>query len=199
VTGLPLSGRVAIVTGAGRGLGATLARELAAAGASVCAADLNPDRAGRIAGEITTAGGIAFGWQADVSNKFQAAGMIETTRDRYGRLDVLVHHAHISPRGQLLPMDEWDWRRTVEVNVSGAFIVAQLCGRVMADEGGGVLALFAEPVAPGGSQPAYALTQASVAALAAELAAEMVSQSVTVFTFAPAASDVVSRLIAYLP
>ena len=196
MSGLPLSGRVAIVTGAGRGLGAMLARELADAGASVCAADLNPDRADRIAGEITSAGGTAFGWQVDVSNKFQAAGMIETTRDRYNRLDILVHCAHISPHGPLLPMDEWDWRRTVEVNLSGAFMVAQLCGRVMADEGGGAIALFTDLLSPGGSQPAYALTQSAVAALAAELAAELAPQSVNVVTFTPdSAPDLPRRLI----
>jgi NAD(P)-dependent dehydrogenase (short-subunit alcohol dehydrogenase family) len=197
VTILPLSGRVAIVTGAGRGYGAVLARDLAFAGASVCAADLNPDRAELIASEIADAGGTSFGWQVDVSNKFQAAAMIETTRDRFGHLDVLVHCAHVSPSGSLLPMDEWNWRRTVEVNLSGAFIVAQLCGRVMADERGGVIALFADQTPAGGSQPAYALTQAAVAALSKELAAELTPQRVKVFAFSPdAVPDVTGQLIA---
>lgn len=196
MTGPPLAGRAAIVTGAGRGSGAVLARELAAAGVSVCVADLNPDRADRVATEIVAAGGTAFGWQVDVSNKFQAAAMIETTRDRFGRLDILLHHAQVAPQGLLLSMDEWDWRRTVEVNLTGAFLVAQLCGRVMADEGGGAIALFADPAPPGDPLPAYAMTQIAVAALSKELAAELADRSVTVFTFSLAdVSTVISQLI----
>jgi len=200
MTDLPLAGRVAIVTGAGRGIGAQIARDLAAAGAAVCAADLNPDRADRIADEIVQAGGDAFGWQADVSNKFQAAGMIETARDRYSRLDMLVHCAHISPRGDLLTMDEWNWRKTTEVNITGAFLCAQLCARVMADEGGGIIALLADRIDSGSEMPAVAITQPGVMALAAELATELASQSVNVFTFSHAdGSELIARLIASLP
>jgi NAD(P)-dependent dehydrogenase (short-subunit alcohol dehydrogenase family) len=200
MTDLSLVGRVAIVTGAGRGIGAQIARDLAAAGAAVCAADLNPDRADRIAEEIVQAGGEAFGWQADVSNKFQAAGMIETTRDRYSRLDMLVHCAHISPRGDLLTMDEWNWRKTTEVNLTGVFLCAQLCARVMADEGGGTIALLVDQLDPGGEMPAAAIMQPAVAALAAELAAELASQSVIVFTFSHAdGSQLVARLLTSLP
>lgn len=196
MTDLPLVGRVAIVTGAGRGVGAQIARDLAAAGAAVCAADLNPDRADRIADEIVQAGGEAFGWQADVSNKFQAAAMIETTRDQYGRLDMLVHCAHISPRGDLLTMDEWNWRKTVEVNITGAFLCAQLCARVMADEGGGAIALLVDQRGPGGDIPATTITQPAVVTLAAELAAELASQAVNVFTFSHTdGSQLVARLM----
>jgi len=133
---------VAIVTGAGRGVGAAVALALGKAGYAVCTADLNPDRAFHTARQITDAGGEAFGWQTDVSNKFQAASMIETTRDRYGRLDVLAHFAHVHPNVPALKMDEWDWRRVVEVNLTGTFICVQLAARVMADEGGGRIALM---------------------------------------------------------
>jgi 3-oxoacyl-[acyl-carrier protein] reductase len=133
-----------------------------------------------------------------VSNKFQAAAMIETTRDRFGRLDILVHHAQVAPQGPLLSMDEWEWRRTVEVNLGGAFLVAQLCGRVMADEEGGAIALFADPLLSSGSLPAYAVTQIAVAALSKELAAELAASSVTVFTFSLAdVSSVISQLVAH--
>src|SRR5262245_21029667 len=92
-----LRGKTAIVTGAGHGAGASMALALAEAGARVCASDVNPDRAKHTAEQIIAAGGEAFPFQADVSNKFQVASLIETTRDRYTSLDILAHHAHINP------------------------------------------------------------------------------------------------------
>lgn len=131
------------MTGAGRGYGEAVALALAAAGAKVCASDLNPDRADRVAGQIVQSGGEAFGWQADVCNKMQMGTLIETVRDRYARLDIVVNHAHVNPRASLLTLDEWEWRRTLDVNLTGAFFVAQLAARVMADEGGGAIFLLA--------------------------------------------------------
>ena len=195
----PLAGRVAIVTGAGRGAGEAIAYGLGAAGARVCAADLNPDRAERVAEAILAAGGEAFGWQADVSSKFQVAGLIETTRDRYGRLDVLVQHAHVSPRGDALKLDEWDLRRTVEVNVVGAFLCAQLAARVMADEGGGLIALMMEPpesIAAGAA--VYAATQVAVGGLARALAAELGGRGVRVEAVVAGDADEVARRVVAL-
>lgn len=175
----PLDGRTAIVTGAGRGAGAAIARALAGAGAHVCVNDLNPDRAERVAAEIAAAGGEALAWQGDASNKFQVAALIETTRDRYGsRIDLLVHNAHVSPAAPALKMDEWDLRRTVDVNVVGAFLSAQLAARVMADEGGGLIVLLARPAQPGAA--AFAATQAAVTALAVALDDELRGQRVRV-------------------
>ena len=167
-----LAGRAALVTGAGRGTGEAIARALAAAGARVCINDLNPDRARRVAEAIVAAGGEAFARQGDVTNKFQAAAAIEAARDRYGsHLAILVHNAHVNPTGPALKMDEWDVRRTVEVNVTGAFVVAQLAARVMADEGGGVIVLLTrEPEETGAI---FAATQAALAGLAGALDAEL--------------------------
>lgn len=169
-----LSDRVAIVTGAGRGIGAGIAHALAGAGAKVCANDLNPDRAEHVAAEITATGGEAFGWQADVSNKFQVAAMIENTRERYHRLDILVHNAHISPRGMALTVDEWSWRRTLEVNLTGAFLCTQLAGRVMADEDGGVIVFLTRSPNPGAEKGnmAFLVTQTGLGELARALAVE---------------------------
>lgn len=169
----------AIVTGGGRGTGAALTRALGAAGARVCVNDINPDRAEQVAAEIVQAGGEAFAWHGDVANKFQLAAMIEATRDRYGsHLHILVHNAHVSPRPPALKMDEWDLRRTVEVNLIGAYLAAQLAARVMADEGGGLIALLAR--APGDGGAAFAATQAAVTALAGALDAEVRDQGVRV-------------------
>jgi len=175
--------RVAIVTGAGHGLGAETAKALARAGVRVCVNDLNPDRAERTAREIRAEGGQAFGWQGDVASKFQVAAMIETTRDRFGRLDILIQNAHVSPRTPALTMDEWEWQRTLEVNLTGAFLCGQLAGRVMSDEGGGLIVFLIRPSLPGQAnqgRAAFLTTQAGLVALAEALDAELSNQGVRV-------------------
>jgi NAD(P)-dependent dehydrogenase (short-subunit alcohol dehydrogenase family) len=131
---LRLRDKVAIVTGAGQGIGAAIAKTLAAAGARVTVNDINPDRAERIAAEIRADGGETIAVTADVSNKFQCVHLIETTRAEWGQLDILVNNAGVEPVVPILKMDEWDWNRCIDVNLKGTFLMSQLCGRVMADE-----------------------------------------------------------------
>src|SRR5690606_42139157 len=87
------SDRVAIVTGAGAGVGRAIAVALARAGASVCAADLNPDRCDRVLAEMTAAGATATTFAGDVSNRFQASASIEHARAPFGRVDLSVNAA----------------------------------------------------------------------------------------------------------
>ena len=112
---------------------------LAASGASVAVSDLNIERADETAQEIHDFGGSAISQHADVSNRFQVANMIERTRDAFGKLTVLVNAAEVFHPEPMLTIDEWNWRRQLEVNVTGAFFCMQLAARVMADEGGGAI------------------------------------------------------------
>lgn len=134
-----LHGQTAIVTGAGADIGRAIALTLAKAGAQVVVNDLNPDRTERVAEEISAAGGTAFGWQADVANRFQVGSLIENARDKFGRIHILINAAGTVKLGAMAKLDEWDWRRLLDVNLTGAFFCSQLVGRVMADEGGGVI------------------------------------------------------------
>ena len=139
-----LRGRAAIVTGGGAGCGRSIALALAAAGAAVVVNDLNPDRAEAVRAEIVAGGGgacaKALACPGDVSNRFQAANLIERARDQFGRISLLVNAAGAGPLERpLLRLDEWDWRRLLDVNLTGAFFCTQLLGRVMAEEGGGVI------------------------------------------------------------
>jgi 3-oxoacyl-[acyl-carrier protein] reductase len=134
-----LTEQTAVVTGAGADVGQATALALAAAGASVVVNDLNPDRADRVAAAIVAAGGRSLAWQADVSNRFQVGSLIENARDTFGRVHILVNAAGAYKTGPMAKLDEWDWRRLLDVNLTGAFFCSQLLGRVMADEGGGVI------------------------------------------------------------
>ena len=184
--------KVAIVTGAGQGLGAVIAQTLAADGVCVAVNDINPDRAQRTAVTIREAGGQAIAVAADVANKFQCAHLIETTRAEWGQLDILVNNAAIMPRSTILKLDEWEWNRCLEVNLKGTFFMSQLCGRVMADEnqaqGGGVIINIASTAGAQTAlenQAAYCASKAGVVGFARECAREYAQYGIRVHTLLP--------------
>lgn len=182
-----MQGRVALVIGGGAGVGLAIAEALAGAGAAVLVSHVNPTLADSAAARIAAAGGRAAGWPADVGNKFQVAALIEHTRDVFGGLHSVVNAWAVNKRGPALLLDEYDWRRVIEVNLTGAFLVAQLAARVMADEGGGAIVQVGEPPAPDYAA-AYRASQAGAAALMAALDEELAGAGVRA-VFVPGADD----------
>jgi len=173
---LDLSDHNALVTGGGAGYGRAIALALAAKGASVAVSDINIERAERTCEQIQARGGAAIALQADISNRFQTANMIEMARDAFGKLHILVNGAQIYHPEAMLQIDEWHWRRQLEVNITGVFFCMQLAGRVMADEGGGVMINLASAEGLGARLPSgigYVASQAAVIAITQQAAREL--------------------------
>lgn len=136
---MDLKNRVILITGAGRGLGRKLAEELAARGAVIAANDISPINVEDVVAKIEKKGGRAKTYVEDVAKKVGAQALIKDVEDELGTIDVLINHAAVEPHIPLLNMDEWDWHRTLDVNLTGAFLTLQSAGRVMKSKGGGVI------------------------------------------------------------
>jgi NAD(P)-dependent dehydrogenase (short-subunit alcohol dehydrogenase family) len=138
---LEFGGRVAVVTGAGSGIGAATGRVLAKAGAKVCCADLDLGRAQLITDEIVATGGTAFAWRANVSDPDDNRKLVQEVVHRYGSLDLAHLNAGIVRGGPILQIELSDWESVVAVNLTGVFLGLQACGRAMAETGGGSIVI----------------------------------------------------------
>lgn len=198
-TEIDLAGRTALVTGAGAGMGRAIALALAARGAAVAVSDLNIERADRTADAIRAAGGAACALHADISNRFQVANMIEQARDAFGAIDILVNAVAILHTEPLLHVDEWSWRRQIEVNITGAFFCTQLVARVMSDEGGGCVINLASAEAGNSSLPAgigYITGGAGVIGMTRQAARELASHKIRVNCIATPVRDASKEKVA---
>ena len=132
-------GKVVLITGAGKGAGRRLAEAFARQGATVAANDISPINVEEMVNEINAQGGVARAYIDDVAKKVGAQALVKQVEDDFGRIDILVNHATVEPRSALLDMDEWDWHRVLDVNLTGAFLMIQSVGRVMREADGGVI------------------------------------------------------------
>ena len=135
-----LTGKIALITGAGSGIGAETARLFAQEGAAVAAADLDGEAAGRTAAEIADAGGEALAVAVDVTDAAAVAAMVEAVRARFGRIDVLFNNAGIGCVGALHEIPEEKFAQVMAVNVTGVFLVSKYVLPVMmAQQSGAVI------------------------------------------------------------
>ena len=185
-----LADRVAIVTGASRGIGRAAARRLAAAGAAVVAA-ARGDHADAVAGEIRGAGGRSVAVSADVTDPARIDAMVRTALDEYGRVDVLVNNAGIVRDQLALRMSAADWDAVVATNLTAAFNCARAVLRPMIRQRGGRIINVGSVVGRMGNpgQANYAASKAGLEGFSRALAREVASRGITVNVVAPGMID----------
>lgn len=183
-----ISGQVALVTGAGRGIGQAIALRLAECGAKVCVNDINPETAQATAKAVAAVGGEAFAHIASVADKSGVQAMCQAVLARWGRLDILVNNAGIEPTVSVLEMAEEDWDNTLAINLKGTFLCSQAAGQVMKAQGQGVIiniASIAGHSIPISLRSAYCASKAGVVGFTKECAREFAGYGIRVNAVCP--------------
>ncbi|WFB07745.1 SDR family oxidoreductase [Streptomyces sp. LX-29] len=174
----PLEGRVAVVTGAARGVGELLARKLSARGATVALVGLEPDELEKVADRLHTTCGH---WHADVTDHEAMTRVAAEVRERFGRVDVVVANAGVAIGGPFLGSDEAAWRRVVEVNLLGSATTARAFLPALLESRGYLLQIASlAALAPTPMMTAYCASKAGVEAFAHSLRAEVGHRGVRV-------------------
>jgi NAD(P)-dependent dehydrogenase (short-subunit alcohol dehydrogenase family) len=172
-----LKDKVVLITGAGKGAGRALALAFAERGAIVAANDISPVNVERVIAEITSRGGRAKAYIEDVAKKVGAQVLVDSVEEDFGGIDILVNHAAVEPHGSLLEMDEWDWHRALDVNLTGAFLMMQSAARVMKGKGQGEILNI---VTESGKGAAYLSSMAGLRALTSSAALELIPHGIRV-------------------
>lgn len=179
--------RVAVVTGAGGGVGSAIARRLASEGALVVITDVNEAAAKEVVNEIKANGGDAVATAADISNKEACASLIQQSFDLKKRIDVLVNNAGINRRGNLLSLSDEDWDISFTVNLDSMFHICRAALPHMIVTGGGAIVNTASQwgLYPAPNHIAYNTTKAAVAAFTQNLARDYAPDKIRVNAVCP--------------
>jgi len=181
-------GKVALVTGAGRGMGRAVAMRLGRAGALIVVAELNPEHGVEVAEEIRAAGGRAIAFSADVSRVDDVARLFADAVKACGTIDILVNNAGIGVAKPILEYTEEDWDRQMGVNVKGVFFCSQAAARLMIPRRQGKIVNFASTSAfVSSSHPgiAYDTSKGAVRQMTVSMAAELAPHGINVNAVAP--------------
>ena len=180
--------QVVLITGAGSGMGRQLAAQLASRGAVIAAVDINPLGLEETVATILAAGGRVKDYLFDTAKRLPVVALVDEVLDDWGRIDILILAAEVHPGDPILTMDEWDFHRTLDVNLAGPFFLMQRVAQAMKNQEGGII------VVVGGSAPgdkpiyqppsdegaAYLASQAALSALTQAAAQEFKAYNIQV-------------------
>jgi NAD(P)-dependent dehydrogenase (short-subunit alcohol dehydrogenase family) len=169
-----LKDKIVLITGAGKGSGRLLASAFAEGGAVIAANDISPVNVEEVVAGIKKKGGHAQAYIEDVAKKVGSQHLVKQIEDDFGRIDILINHASAQPHVPLLDMDEWDWHRVLDVNLSSAFLMTQSAGRVMREQGSGlIINLVTWNQASDQSEAAFVASMNGLAAFTSQAAQEL--------------------------
>lgn len=183
-----IASKVAIITGASRGIGQAIAQQYAECGAKVVVSSRKQDALDQVAARINAGGGEALAVAAHNGDKAALQGLVKATVSAYGRVDILVNNAATNPHfGTLLEAEDSMWQKTIEVNIMGLVWLTQAAVPIMRANGGGKIINVASVngLRPGRMQGIYSMTKAGIISLTQTLAMELASDNIQVNAIAP--------------
>lgn len=194
-----LQGKVAIITGASRGIGRAIALELATQGASIVVNYASSSGAAEaVVAEINAAGGQSIALKADVSKVEEVEALFNATMDKFGRLDILVNNAGITRDTLLLRMKPEDWQAVIDLNLTGVFLCTRAASKIMLKQRSGRIINISSVAGQMGNpgQANYSAAKAGVIGFTKTIAKELASRGITVNAVAPGfiATDMTSKL-----
>ncbi len=180
-------GKVAVITGASRGIGRSIALELAARGAVIVAVDMDQVSTDAVVAELQATGAKALAVVGNVTVTADVERMFETAVEAFGRVDILVNNAGITRDGMLMRMKDEDWDAVLSVNLKGAFLCTRAVFKVMSKQRSGRIINIASVVGQMGNagQANYCASKAGLIGLTKSNAREMAKRSITVNAVAP--------------
>ena len=183
-----MEGKVAIVTGGAGGIGSAVCRAFARASVGVAVADMDGDRAGETAAEVSSGGGTAIAVEVEVTSESSVVAAVQRTVDHFGRVDFLVHCAGNNIRAPVLELAAEDWSRVLDTHLTGAFLFSKAVGRHLVKQGEGGRVVFMSSVAATAPVPergAYSPAKAGLIGLAGVLSLEWAEYNINVNAVCP--------------
>jgi 3-oxoacyl-[acyl-carrier protein] reductase len=194
-----LKEKVVLITGAGKGSGRILAQAFAEHGSRVAANDISPINVEEVVKQIVAKGGRAKAYLDDVAKKVGVQNIINQVEDDFGRIDILINHAAVEPHVPLLDMDEWDWHRVLDVNLTGAFLMIQSVGRLMRAQGSGVIINLITGSTPDEkAEAAFIASMNGLDGLTRQAAQEFAPYGIKVYSVENIQEKIVERVFALL-
>lgn len=182
--------RTAFVTGGGSGIGRASAQAFARSGMNVVIADISEEAAKSVAAELIALGADALGLRCDITDESQVRDAVSQTAERFGSLDVLVNSAGLDLNRELVDISVEDWRRIMDINVTGSFLCMKHARPLMVEKRyGRIVCLGSSSGIYGMGWPAYSAAKAAVVGLALSAARELAPFGVTVNVVAPGPTE----------